>query len=161
VRINEIINAVKSDVDLGSWKPGPVAASAFRLSKSGRRSYQLGASYAWRVVRFEALAERFRILVAFHEAKESYRAWLAQEVGNDLRVLARYEYHGYEPGWHCHAHCGDVRGLGAGIVKNLGEKRFPRVDRSRRVDFEITEDNALTVAAKFYGLNKTDVPKLL
>ena len=155
MNLREIARSPKTVTDYGSWKAGPIPQVAFRLSRAARRSYCLGPKYQWRLVQFEALGRTFRVLIAYRLDIESYRAWLALEEGNDLKVLARYEFHGTHPGWHCHAQCDDVEQVSAGTVKHLGERRLPPPRDCRRTKFGVTDQKALTIACEFFGLTVT------
>lgn len=157
MEVRQIVRSEKSVTELGSWKPGPIPQGVFRLSRAGRRSYCLGPKYEWRLIRFDAWGRNFRLLVAYRLEIEVYRAWLAVEEGGDLKVLARYEFHGTEPGWHCHAHCGDDSEIVAGTVKHFRERRLPIAGRCRRTTFGVTDQNALTIAAEFFRVNAKGV----
>jgi len=132
--------------------------TAFQLSKPRNRTFRLGSTFRWRVVRFEAVRLKFRLLIAFSFEKEQYRATLALARERDLSVLASYEFHGTHPGWHVLAACGDVEGVPAGMMKGPWQTRFPKGRQfHRRVRFSIAnEDAALTVAADFFQLNKAE-----
>jgi hypothetical protein len=157
MRLQDIIRADKKVTDNGKWDTGKMPRTAFLLSHRRSRSYRLG-SYRWRVLQFDALGSSFRLLVAYHFAKEQYRAVLAVERDRDMAVLAQYEFHGTHPGWHVLATCGDIASAYEGVMRYPGQRRLPKARSShRRQDFGITNDNyALTKAARFFQIHKAE-----
>src|SRR3546814_14699434 len=74
--------------------------------------------------------------------------------GGDTKILCSYEYHGTEPGWHCHVKCGDVA-LVAPSQNRFGSKRLPKArDRHRRSSFGVTKATAQRVAVAFYRIKR-------
>jgi hypothetical protein len=137
-------------------------ASAFPLSRRRSRSFRLGTAYRWRLVRFEACDQKFRLLVAFSLKKEQYRATLALERDRDLVVIASYEFHGTHPGWHLLATCGDIMTVPEGVMIGPWQRRLPKAKATHRsVSFGIKEDLtadqvALDIAARFFCLHKEE-----
>ena len=131
-------------------------ASAFPLSKRRGQAFRLGTAYRWRVVRFRACANQFRLLVAFSVLKEQYRATLALEGDGDMTVLASYEFHGTHPGWHVLATCEDSATVPQGVMIGPWQRRVPKArTRHRRVEFRVRDDDtALDAAARFFCLYK-------
>ena len=103
VRLQEIVRASKTEISVGEWHRGAVPRAAFSLT---RRSYALGGSFEWCVIKFVALGHACRVLVVLNLSKQKYQAILGVESDGPLRVLCSYEYHAGEPGWHCHARAG-------------------------------------------------------
>lgn len=133
-------------------------STAFPLSKRRGSSFRLGGSYRWRIVRFGACGNRFRLLVAFDIQKEAYRATLAIEGERDNSVLASYEFHGSHPGWHVLATCDDSSEVPQGVMIGPWQRRFPRArKRHRRTEFFVRDDDtALDLAARFFCLHKAE-----
>jgi hypothetical protein len=101
-----------------------------------------------RSLKFEALGEKFRVLIRLHEAKEQYAATLGMEVDGDLAILCVYEFHGTEPGWHCHLSCDPAKDVPTGIHRGPWIMRIPTGNsHHRRKKFGVSEANALTIAA--------------
>ncbi len=92
------------------------------------------------------------MLTAFRAETEDYLAWLSIErLRGEHSLVARYEYHGYEPGWHCHAVCGSLDKLPVAVVKPYGTMRAPHArNRHRRPSYGVTEQNALSVSMGFF-----------
>lgn len=152
MRLKDILHAEKTVVDWGKWERGSrLKKTAFPLSRSS--SFRPPASWQRRVVQFDALNYRCRLLVAFDVGKEEYRAWLAVERGQDQILLARLEFHGSHVGWHCHTICRDRSGDTSGVVKGFGDTRYPSAGSyHRRKEFDITELTALSKACKFFRI---------
>jgi hypothetical protein len=96
----------------------------------------------------------FRLLTAFNRDIEEFRAWLAVDVGKSAILLARYEFHGTHPGWHCHAPCDDVEAGDAGALRVRDCKRMPGgTGFHRRQDFDTTsEERALARSFTFFNV---------
>lgn len=165
MRVQDIIKASKLVVDWGKPKLGGMMASVFPLSKRKRQSLRLGSLYKWRLIKFQALGETFRLLVAYHTKFDNYEAYLGAEVGPgpDLRLIATYSYHGTHPGWHMHAGCGDMRTLPIGVLRHPWLRRIPQ-SRSfvRRTEYvprggHMDDNMALYIAVERFNLyNKDD-----
>lgn len=153
MKLKEAIRADKRVTSDSGWhRQQKMPRTRFPLSRSN--SYMIPASWdAWRVVEFTARRREFRLLIAFDVSREEYRAWLGIVRGQDTVLLARLEFHGSHAGWHCHANCDDPANRRSGIVKGLGDRRYPRV-RSfhRRTQFGISEVNALAFAYRFFHI---------
>jgi hypothetical protein len=112
MRLRQVIHAPKGGIKIGGWNLGKVPKKDFPLARS---AYGLGASFQWCVINFSALDADFRVLVIFHPAKEKYDAILGAMSAQGLRVICSYQYHAGEPGWHCHAACGDLEAFRRGF----------------------------------------------
>lgn len=127
--------------------------SAFPLSRT--RSWRLGFKWSWRVDVLDVDGHECRLLTAFEPSKEGFEACLTLLRDGAHVVVARLEYHGAEPGWHCHVSCDDLASLPAGIVKPYGIKRLPHpTARHRRVTYEMTEMSALSTSFGFFRVNE-------
>lgn len=158
MNLREIIRANKEVTDWGRWQAGGrMPRNAFPLSRSKNRFYRLG-SHRWRIVRFSALNSEFRVLIAYHLAKQQFQAVLALERDSEMSVLAQYEFHGTHPGWHVLASCQDVNEVPAGVMRSPWQLRLPKARRFHRsVDFDITnDDRALNRAAVFFKLHRKE-----
>jgi len=158
VRVRDIRSAGKSGVEWGKWEDGKMPPSAFPLSKRRGYSFRLGSAYRWRIVRFDACGNKFRLLLAFNLTKQQYRATLALEVDRDMSVLASYEFHGTHPGWHLLATCDDISTVPQGIMIGPWQRRMPKArTRHRITDFRVKDDEtALDIAAAFFRLHRTE-----
>lgn len=135
----------------GEWKSGKMTRNAFPLSRT--RNFILGVRWTWRVDVLDHQGVECRLLTAFEPAKQSFIAWLSYKRGDSYVLAARLEYHGHEPGLHCHASCDDLHSLPVGVVKPYGTQRVPEYGtRHRRATYEMTEASALSTAFKFYGV---------
>jgi hypothetical protein len=152
MHLKEIIRAEKAVTDWGKWRSGKMPRAAFPLSWSRQNFYRLG-SYRWRVLRFDALGGSFRLLIALHEPKEQFLAFLGIEVGADTRFIASYEFHGTHRGWHAVMSCDQIENLPIGVKTGPWQIRLPQARRRhRRVVFGVTENTATERAGKFFGL---------
>jgi len=142
----------KQIVDPGKWGQGGnrgMPKTAFPLSKT--RSFQLGKCWSWRVDRIAAGGIQGRILTAFEPSKEKFLAWLAIERQEGTAIVARYEFHGDEPGWHCHSLCAPIDGIPVALVKPYGTMRIPAArHRHRRLTFGMTEMSALALSFRVF-----------
>ncbi|WP_424135132.1 hypothetical protein [Roseomonas chloroacetimidivorans] len=111
-----------------------------------------GSSYEWRIIRFSALGEAFRVLVLLNDIKEIFRATLAHEVGDIVRIICVREFHAKEPGWHCHAAI--KAGQGVTDWKHRELRKHPlRPDYS--AEFGVTgQESATAVALRFYRIEE-------
>jgi hypothetical protein len=141
IRVQEIIRASKTDIQLGAWHRGAVPRAEFPIAK---KSYGLGRSYEWRVIKFGAGGFECRVLVVLNVSKERYEAILGAMVdGGTLRILCNYQYHAPEIGWHCHAACGEVATVPAGFMRGPWVRRIPKAKSThKRLDFGVSDENA-------------------
>lgn len=160
MRLFDIIRASKSDVKIGDWKNGTIPHASYPL---GRRGRSLGRGWSWRIATFEALDEKFAVLIALSEEKESYRAELAWFAKDGFRVVCHHELHTSHFNWHCHFHNGDLAQIEPKKSRDRNTfKRWPTFSSdSCCVSFEITKANALTKAAERYRFFKAEEPTFL
>lgn len=126
-------------------------ATAFRLTK--RAPYLLGRFWHWRVDELVGGGMEFRLLTAFRADTEEFMAWLAIPMGEALTVIARFEYHGDHPGFHCHSTCADHSEIPVGEQDPYLFKRAPGAsNRHRREDPVRTESEAIERAFTFFGV---------
>lgn len=152
MNLKEVIKAEKTDVETGQWHVGHIPRTAFPLSKVKERNYKMGVSYSWRVVKFQCLGKKCRVLIYLNEDKEVFRARLGIEDDGDMLVLCDYEFHSSEPGWHCHFTIKPVSSIEPGVVRG-GKRRRPILSDAKAT-FAVTKANALSVAAKRFGFEK-------
>jgi hypothetical protein len=160
MRAQDVINAQKDVFDWGTPKQGGMTASTFPLLKRRRQGLRLGNNFHWRLIRFTALQETFRVLITYHADIEHYTAYLGMEVGADTRLVMEYAYHGSHPGWHTHVGCGDIRKLPVGMLRGPWLLRLPGARRfSRRKLYTrggvMTDQIALQIAATRFNLHNT------
>lgn len=154
MRVRELILKPKIVAKAGGWKTGKMARNAFPLSRT--RSYQLGVRWTWRVDLLEIDRVECRLLTAFEPQKHGFIALLSYQRGDSYAVIARLEFHGSEPGLHCHASCDAVSGTPVGVVKPFGVRRVPRYGkRHRRTTYEMTESSALSTSFGFFKVKST------
>lgn len=149
-KLADFIRSDKSRISIGEWKPGHVPRHAFPLSGAKSKGYKFGPEYSWRLIQFECLGRRCRILLIFNEGKQILRSTFGVEVGGDVAVLCTHEFHADHPGWHCHLHVCDLSSVPVGTFRSA-QKRWPRAraEHSRK-DFGVTKASALShVAARF------------
>jgi hypothetical protein len=161
MRARELIFKPKRITKAGEWKSGhKMPKTAFPLSAS--RSFQLGPKWSWRVDVLDYKGLECRLLTAFEPSKQTAVAGLSCRRGTAYGVVARLEFHGDHPGWHCHSHCGVVADLSAGYVKSLGSVRLPKARAfHRRKVYEVTERVALEKAFAFYNIEPGEPGPLL
>jgi hypothetical protein len=150
MRARELILKSKRITKAGDWKSGArMPKTAFPLSPS--RQFQLGPKWRWRVDVLECEGVECRLLTAFEPMKQTFVAWLSYVRAGGYTLVARLEFHGDEPGWHCHSNCGPVSDIPIGVVKPMGTVRVPKArDFHRRTDYDMTDSDALAKSFKFY-----------
>jgi hypothetical protein len=153
VKLRRVINGAKTITDAGSWKAGTkMPKTVFPLSRAG--SFKVTSRFNWRVISFECMGEKFKLLVYYRTDIESFHADLGREVGGDMLVMARYEFHATHPGWHMHCLCdstGKVAGRSGGT-----DRRMPRVGEFHKqcVFGVATDRQAYEKAVKIFRLDK-------
>jgi hypothetical protein len=160
VRVRKAILIPKRLIAKGAWK---LITGTSRMPKN---AFPIGSNYPvtfarnwhWRVDQIGTDdGTSFRLLTGFNRNIEEFASWLAQEAEHNPVLLARYEFHGSHPGWHCHAPCDDIGPGDAGALRTRDLLRFPRGGGFHRcTDFGTTsEEHALARAFNFY---RVDVP---
>jgi hypothetical protein len=158
VRIKKLV------VKPGEWKvvtrKAGMPKTTFPLSR--RDGIQLGRGWHWRVDSLEITDHPLRLLTAFHQDKEEFRAWLSTPRGQSHVILAQLEFHGDHPGWHCHAACCAIDEIEAGDSRPRKCVRIPRHERPHRdITFAMSESSALARAYKFFRVTGTPKDALL
>lgn len=152
MQVRKLIREPKALIEPGKWADGGsrgMPKSAFPLSKT--RSFQLGKSWRWRVDRISVSGMEGRLLTALEPSKEKFLAWLSLCRGNEFSIIARYEFHGDEPGWHVHSLCGNVAKIPVAVVKPYGTLRIPKANNlHRRSEFGVTERDAISLSFKVF-----------
>jgi hypothetical protein len=83
---------------------------------------------------------------------------LAEDIGTDCRVLARWEFHGSHGGCHVHSCCGNTDDISTGIIKPFGTKRIPdkasyhRHTKLLNDGYDMDDAVATAIAYSFVGL---------
>jgi hypothetical protein len=152
MRVREILRAPKGDVVLEPWKQGDMPPAAFRLRQSMKTVGQ-GKSYHWRIIRFTAYSESFRVLIIWNEGKQIYRATLGHEVGEVVRIICVREFHAREPGWHCHVVLSSPQGVS--VWNHGGLRRFPQGVFEEDAFGITSRELATTLALRFFGIDQS------
>jgi hypothetical protein len=150
MNVKQIIRAEKGTVTVSEWKSGHISPASFPLSKVKRKTYKFGPEYQWRIVNFECLGQKFRILLLPNENKQIFRASLGAEDNGDTILMCHHEWHASEPGWHCHVSFNEVESLPSGVSRSH-LKRYPKPGvNHKKIEFHIDTKNALSFAAEVY-----------
>jgi hypothetical protein len=148
----------------GSWKVvtgrgGKMAASDFALSRRG--SMGLGRGWHWRVDSLDANGTELRLLTTFNPRIEEFRSWLGYPKEGMLVIVARLEFHGSHPGWHCHSACCDVAEIEPGQPLHRQTVRIPAADqRHRKLEF-VRHEAAALAAFRLYRVTGTPAGRLI
>ncbi|WP_147395084.1 hypothetical protein [Azospirillum cavernae] len=144
----DVIRAEKRNVKVQEWKEGKVPKGQFPLSKS-KAGVVVGRGWEWRIVTFEALNERFRVLIKLNLERQYYAAVLGLEKGQDTIVLCHHELHVSHRNWHCHYIRGNVTTALPGVLRDMDRMSgWPRSsDTPCSVEFKVTKGNAVSIAA--------------
>lgn len=156
----DVIRSEKRDLSISPWRNGTIPQAAYPVL---RRARALGRGWQWRTVKFQALDEKFILLVALSEEKEYFRAILGWYAVDGFRVLCHHELHTSHFGWHCHFCKGDVNAIEPKKTRdNLTFIRWPSFPTDEcGVRFDVTYDNALTKAAERFRFSASEEPTLL
>ncbi|MEO9781726.1 MAG: hypothetical protein ABJH07_27180 [Sedimentitalea sp.] len=150
ITVSDIIRGPKQDVKCGEWAEGTVPHAQFPLGR-GKRS--LGRGWKWRSVKFSCLGQDFFVLVALNVEKEYYRATLGMKDGKSLKVVCCHELHTDHLNWHCHVVRGNVHETFPGVSRDknlmIAWPVFTKMECT--VTFNVTEKNALSIAAARFG----------
>lgn len=147
MKLKDIIRGQKSSLSIGKWGYGHIPRTQFPMSRLKDRRYKYGKEYAWRVVQFDAAGRHCRILIILNEKKEILRARLGVESSGDMIVISDYEFHGSEPGWHCHVATDDHSEISPGAAR-FNKRKWPT--QPSRTQFGATEANALSIVARHF-----------
>jgi hypothetical protein len=155
MRARELISGPKILTKAGDWKTGKMTRNAFPLSRT--RNFQLGVRWTWRVDMLEIDGNECRLLTAFEPSKNGFLAWLSYRRGDSYTMVARLEFHGSEPGLHCHSSCDDLHNVQVGVVKPYPSVRLPSARaKHRRDQFSMmTEASALSTSFGFFRVTMT------
>lgn len=158
MRVVDVIRSVKTGVAHSAWADDKLKPKDFPLSKKRGRAYPLTRRYRWQIISFSTLGHAFRVLAAYHTEVPEFVATLAQDVGSDCRILARWEFHGSHAGWHVHTCCEDADDILAGLVKPFGTRRIPdKASYHRHTNllndgYDMQDAVATAIACSFVGL---------
>ena len=143
-----------------SWSQGTIPQAGYPISRRGRA---LGRGWKWRFVKFNALGERFVVLVSLSEEKEHFRAALCWYASDGFRVLCHHELHTSHYGWHCHFYDGAVSDVEPKKARDRNTfNRWPTFSSDECCErFDITYSNALTKAAERFRFSLSEEPRLL
>lgn len=146
--LGEIIRAPKTGVKVGAWKTGDVPASSFPIAKQKR--LKLNSAWSWRVVEFEALGIRCRILIRLNKEISYYSSILAVEKPGLNQIICHHEFHLSHRNWHCHFVGGNVLDAMPGVLRDRERMRVYDSEPSKAgsVEFNIDSFCALEVAAR-------------
>ena len=135
MRLCQIISADKEIQSTGTWGSGKMARSDWPSRTAKAKAYKFGTAYTWRIIKFTCKGLDCRVRVLFNEDKSIFRATFGVTISGDTTVLCDYEWHGSEPGWHCHARCDEVNDLDPS-KNRFGSRRLPAAGTfHRRMEF--------------------------
>jgi hypothetical protein len=155
MNLRALIGAPKHSVRTGEWKRGEIPRSYWPSRRAKSKAYKYGPLYTWRIVSFHALGADCRIRILLNLDKQIFRATFGVTESGETTVLCDYEFHASEPGWHCHARCGDAALINSG-TNRFGSVRVPKAgDKHRRTDFmfgkaEMNQLTAFNCAVTFF-----------
>jgi len=159
--LKQIIGIGKVNVVHGAWSGDKLKSKDFPLSRKRGKAYPLTRQWRWRVSTLQINGRRFRLITSYHLQAPEFAAVLGEEVGEDCRVIARYEFHGSHDGWHVHSYCGDFDKVPTGIVKPVGTIRIPPEGAFHRhcemlnSGSSMNDHTAAAIAADIFGLGDT------
>lgn len=151
MQLKSLKRAKKEIAEWGKWSSGSLPKSFFPLSKTKIKVSKLSR---WKVIKFTCEGADFAVLIVYRIDKEQYWSYLAENLGSDMTVIARLEYHATHPGWHMHSNCDtskNVPGRTGGLIQRIPQVSSPH----RRQDFGITGDaSAEAKAVSTFGIDK-------
>jgi hypothetical protein len=138
MRVQDVIRGTKTDLQVSDWGKGTFPKAKFRLSRAGKRAYNLGNAWQWRFAEFTCAERRFilRLIICVDKMKAHAHLALRNEDGN-LTVLCSYEFHADRfTGWHLHSLCGEKNDIDAAptgtLVHGPWVKRLPHCHAPHR-----------------------------
>ncbi len=103
-----------------------------------------------RIIKFSACGCSFRIQLLLNQVKRIYRAILAVELDEEVRIVCVREFHIREPGWHCHAVLRCEQGVSTWMHRDM--RRYPR-RADLDAEFDVTSREWATgIALRFYNV---------
>ena len=158
MKVREVVRRPKKLIEQGAWKVvtgsgGKMTRSSFPISRGGPVIF--GRHWHWRIDKIACDVSHYRLLTAYDPRTEEYLSWLAVLDGDTTVLVARYEFHGTHPGWHCHAPCEEISLTETiGALDYRGADRFPGGNNMhRRRAFGITsEQHALFASFTFFNV---------
>jgi hypothetical protein len=149
MRVRDVIKAPKENIVTAPWRQGAIPPSAFMMRRDQKKR-DLGASWWWRTIDFEAFGKPCRILIQLHAVKQScsFTLGIHDDIGM-LRLVCVREFHLSEPGWHCHSVLTAENGVRS--FAHHGVRRFPKKEKNDEA-FGVELRTATALAAKFYCL---------
>lgn len=161
MQLRSLIGADKSSMKPGVWKRGEIPRAQWPSRKAKSKAYKYGPLYQWRIVSFTAVGQECRLKLLLNLDKQIFRATFGVVRDGDITILCDYEFHASEPGWHCHARCGEIGQIESNSNR-FGSRRLPTSNGyHRRTDFkfgrsELSELTAFNAASKFFKLHKEE-----
>ena len=154
MNLKQIICSPKSDIKIGEWRKGLIPRADFPLSRAKPKDYKVSDAYDWCIIRFSCLGLDCRVRVLLREGREIFYATLGVVEGGDTKIVCSYEFHGTEPGWHCHVKCDELANVRPG-QNRYGAVRLPNGRRKHRRDsFGVSKTNAKHKAIDFYRIEE-------
>ena len=160
--LKAIIAAPKTRIKPGEWKHGTIPRAQWPSRRAKSKAYKYGPLYKWRIISFSADGHECRVRVLFNKEAEIFRATLGVVENGDTKILCEYEYHASEPGWHCHARCGNLADINP-AANRFGSTRLPEAGKKhRRAEFkfgkaDMDEDTAFNCAVTFIRVSEEGV----
>lgn len=160
MELKKIIQAEKTVTSYGTWKCGTVPKATFPLRK---KKLQQSKEWFWRVVEFDALDEKFIVLIRLNEQIQEYYAYLGHMREDGMAVICSHDLHVSHKNWHCHFIRGDVTRVDTGYLRDKENMiYFPSggFETECTIEFEVTCSNALLFAAKRFRFKEPLQPEL-
>lgn len=145
--------AEKTVIDVGTWGEGKMPKSGPNTIQLRSRPLRFGLGFRWCFVNLISGGAAHKILIAYHQEKRNFCAYLFKSVGSDNLLLARLENHGTHPGVHLHACCRKTDG---GAIGRTGYPEIVRIPSSRANHrsnrFPSTGDDALDLTGLHFNI---------
>jgi len=154
MNLKAIISAKKSDIHIGDWKNGRIPKKDFP-ARAKAKAFKFGPAYDWAIIRFKALGYDCRVRVLLREGREIFSATLGVVEKGSLKILATHEFHGTEPGWHCHVKCENISEID-GTTNRVGSIRIPGAKQHhRRGKFRVTKKDAKRKVMRLFRIESS------
>src|SRR5438552_703939 len=134
LKLGEIIRSAKTEVRIGPWREGAVTGAAFPIAKQKR--FPQTSSWSWRVVEFNALSRKFRLLIRLNTEISYYSAILALEGEQTNQIICHHEMHLSHRNWHCHMISGNVLLTHPGVLRDTQRMRIYEANPSKAGETE-------------------------
>lgn len=161
MKLREIIESEKAVTSYGAWKRGTIPKASFPLRK---KKMQQSQEWAWRIIEFDAIGQKFIVLIRVNEQIQEYYAYLDHMRHDGMAVICSHDLHVSHKNWHCHFIQGDVTRVETGYLRDRDHMVYYPSGGSEvecTTTFDVNLSNALLFAARRFRFKEPEQGELL